>query len=105
MSDPDYRIILKYDILTSRQEAYYRYVLGDFVPLMQSLGLQIPQIFAWHVYGEGYPERQVEFVCPTREALRDVLENTRFQRAEERLKSYTANYERKIVRFANRFQF
>lgn len=101
--DPDYRILMKYDIRASRQDAYYRYVLGEFVPLMQSLGLQM--IFAWHVYGDGYPERQIEFVCDTKETLQAVLANRHFQQAEDTLKAYINNYERKIVRFKNRFQF
>lgn len=103
MSNPAYRVILSYEVHPEKFERYYNYVLGEFVPHLQQMGLQM--IFAWQVvYGE-YPGRQVEFVCGDRHTLRDALENEVFKRAEERLKSYTVVYRRKVVHFENRFQF
>lgn len=101
--DLAYRVLLSYDILPHLQEDYYRYMIGEFVPTMQQLGLVM--LFAWQVYGDGYPERQVEFVCENRVTLRAAITHERFKQAEEQLKTFTSVYARKVVRFRNRFQF
>lgn len=103
MSSEPYRILLTYNISPGHHKAYYQYMLGEFVPIMQRLQLQM--LSAWHVYGNNHPQRQVEFVCTSRELLREALNNPEFQQAEDRLQSYTTAYSRKIVRFQDRFQF
>ena len=99
---PTYRLMLKYDVHPERYEIYFRYISREFVPLLQQMGLHM--IFAWQVYGD-HPERQIEFVCEDDETLRTALMSDRFQKAEERLKSYTTFYTRKVVHFHNRYQF
>ena len=103
MLEPSHRLLLIYDVRSERFQQYYLYMRGEFVPALQKLGLYM--IFAWQVHGEGYPERQVEFVCETPEVLRSALASEKFQHAEDRLKSYTTTYRRKVIRFKNRYQF
>ena len=103
MLTPSHRLILSYDVQPDRFQQYYLYIRGEFVPTLQKLGLHM--IFAWQVHGEGQPGRQIEFICESGEILCQALQNERFQHAEERLKSYTTQYQRKVVRFKNRFQF
>lgn len=99
---PSHRIMIMYDIHPERQEEYYQYVLGEFVPELQKLGLYM--IYAWQVYGENQPERFVEFVCESPAILKNALTSPEFRQAEERLKEYTLNYRRKVVVFKNRPQ-
>lgn len=103
MASSTYRILMTYNIHPGRYEHYYRYMLGEFVPTLQKLELRM--LFAWHVHGENYPQRQVEFICEGRDQLITALTDPTFQNAEERLQDYTTGYSRKIVRFENRFQF
>ncbi|MBC7869625.1 MAG: hypothetical protein H7Y09_02195, partial [Chitinophagaceae bacterium] len=97
------RMILSYDIHPEKYERYYNYVLSEFVPGMQNMGLQM--IFAWQIIYGRYPARQIDFICYDHQTLTGILDSETFKRAEERLKSYTINYQRKIVYFENRFQF
>ena len=103
MVSEKYRLLLTYDIHPGHYENYYQYMLGEFVPTMQKLELRM--IFAWHVQGDKYPQRQVEFVCTNRKYLFTALNDPEFHEAEERLKNFTMSYTRKVVRFKNRFQF
>lgn len=103
MIEPSHRVMLQFDIQPDNYEQYYRYMLREFVPAMQDLGLFM--IFAWHVLGRDYPERQVDFVTESTPSLRRILASERFQQAEDELRTYTLNYRRKIVRFENRYQF
>ena len=103
MLEPSHRLLLIYDVHPERFQQYYLYMRGEFIPAMQKLGLYM--IFAWQVLGEGYPERQIEFICETPDVLRGALADEKYQSAIKRLKSYTTTYRRKIVRFENRYQF
>lgn len=101
--NPDYKLLMSYDIRPELQQQYYRYMLGEFVPSMQEAGLMMAS--AWQVvYGE-YPSRHIEFHCEDRETLKDILSGDQWRKAEARLKSFTMHYSRKIVRFEDRFQF
>jgi hypothetical protein len=101
-TQPTHRLILTYDINPLHYGSYYRYILGDFVPTLQKLGMQM--LFAWQVISENHPERQIDFVCDSPAKIQQLLVNERFIRAERRLKSYTSRYHRKVVVFENRCQ-
>ncbi len=103
MMEPEYRIMLTYDIQPNQFEAYFQYVTREFVPTLHQLGL--PMIFAWQIYGGQYPERRLDFVCESRVTLEQAITSERFIHAEEKLKVYTDKYNRKVVRFENRHQF
>jgi hypothetical protein len=100
---PRYKVLITYDIRPEKQDSYYRYVLGEFVPALRIMGVHM--ISAWHIaYGE-YPERQLVFVTESREILQTALDSPRFQSLEDRLKAYTTDYHRKVVNYLDRFQF
>jgi hypothetical protein len=99
---PAYRLMLKYNVKLDDFDRYFYYVTREFLPTLQELG--IPMVFAWQVHGH-YEERQLDFVCESRIILQQALTSERYLEAEERLKSFTTSYSRKIVRFENRFQF
>lgn len=100
---PRYKLMMKYDIRPEQYEPYYRYILGEFIPGAQNLGLY--SFMAWHVaYGE-YPMRQIEFVTDSVQTMHLAFHSQDWQRLEDRLKNYITNYERKVVRFQDRFQF
>jgi hypothetical protein len=102
--DPRYKLILTYDIQSHVQDTYFEFMLGELVPAVQSLGLQMAG--AWHTaYGE-YPLRLVEFIAEDSAALRAVLETKLWADMERRLGKYVVNYSKKIVRLReDQFQF
>lgn len=100
---PPYKVLMTYDILPAQQEAYYRYVLGDFVPRLRNMGL--PMVAAWHIAYGRYPERLLEFSCSSLHQARALFRDPAYQRMEERLKSYTQNFSRRLVIYREGFQF
>ena len=97
------KLLLTYDPLPEHREEYFRYVLGEFVPALENLGLTLCE--AWHTaYGE-YPLRLTGFLAEDREALETVLASKDFLKLEGRLQGYVVNYSRKIVSQQHRFQF
>jgi hypothetical protein len=100
---PAYRLLMWYDIRPEKQEIYFHYMLQEFVPSLQKLGLYM--IFVWQIDFGPYPTRQIEFICESRELLRAILGSEFWKQAETRIRGYTTNYGRKVVRFQDRFQF
>lgn len=101
---PKYKLILFYNIHPDKQEQYYRYVLGTFVPAVQKLGVYMHM--AWHVaYGvEDYPVRKIEFVTESAEVLSRLFSSDEWLGLEKKLLTYITDYERKVVDFRSGFQ-
>ncbi len=100
---PRYKLLLNYDIRNGMQEVYYRYVVGEFVPSLNEMSIYVSA--AWHTAYGAYPLRQVEFVCDSLETLHSAFETPRWQELEDRLKTYTSDYHRKIIPYRRGFQF
>lgn len=100
---PRYKLLMTYDIRPDMYDEYYQFIMGEFIPELQNMGLYM--LGAWHiVYGE-YPMRHVEFVSESLETVREIFQSDRWEVLENRLKTYTLRYGRKLVRFRNGFQF
>ncbi len=100
---PTCKLLMTYDIQPDMAEKYYYYVVQEFVPELQNMGLYMFRV--WHVaYGE-YPVRQMEFISEDMESVMEVFETERWRKLEGELQEFTLNYERKLVRFRHGFQF
>lgn len=99
---PEYRLLLIYDIQPNMQERYYRYVLREFVPQLQEMGLYM--VAAWHTAYGDYPMRRIEFVTESREVLQTILTSDTWKELEDKLKNFTTNYSRKLLRFRDGYQ-
>src|SRR4030066_369245 len=89
------KLLLIYDPLPEQREEYFNYVLGEFVPALESLGLKLCE--AWHTASGEYPLRLTAFEAADRDTLQAVLASERFLELENRLQDYVVNYRRKIV--------
>ena len=97
------KLLLIYDPLPEQREEYFRYVLGEFIPAMENLGLTMCE--AWHTaYGQ-YPLRLLGFLIADHQTLASVMASDDFQDLEGRLQDYVMNYRRKVVSQESRFQF
>jgi hypothetical protein len=98
------KLLLTYDIRPEVQDSYFQYMLGEMVPALQTLGLQMSG--AWHTAYGDYPIRLVEFVAEDRAALQAVLDSPEWDRLETRLQHYILNYSKKVVALReDQFQF
>ena len=102
--DPRFKLILTYDVQQDMQDTYLQFMLGELVPAVQSLGLQMTG--AWHTaYGQ-YPIRLIEFIGEDQAAIAAVLETPLWNKMEARLLGFVANYSKKTLRVReDQFQF
>jgi hypothetical protein len=103
MEQAGVKLLLTFDPIPERREGYFRYMLGEFVPALEHLGLKMCE--AWHTaYGE-YPLRLTAFTAPDEASMVQVLESPAFCELESRLQEYVDNYHRRTVPIRQRFQF
>ncbi len=100
---PVCKLLVTYDIQPNQTDKYYQYVVQEFVPELQNMGLYMFRV--WHVAYGDYPIRQLEFISEDMESVMEVFETERWANLETELKMFTLNYERKLLHFRHGFQF
>ena len=96
-------MLLTYNIPPERQETYMRFVLNEFIPTLQSIGLA--NVGVWHTAWGDYPLRLLVFVSENASTMTRAVESDVFTQMEEKLKSHVSDYTRRIVPFDPGFQF
>jgi hypothetical protein len=97
------KLILTYDPRPESGEAYFEYVLGEFVPSLKQHGLRMAE--AWHTAYGSYPLRLSTFVAPDLGTLESILTSDSFLSLESRLLEFVDNYRRRVVEARVGFQF
>lgn len=97
------KLIMTWDILPGREQEYFEFVVQEFIPAMQRMGLQPSE--AWFtVYGEG-PQITTVALAPSLNMVRSVIHSSAWKDLENRLLEFVTNYRYKIVRARSGFQF
>jgi hypothetical protein len=96
------KLIMTWDILPGREQEYFEFVVRDFIPGMQKLGLETSD--AWFtMYGE-QPQIMVAAQMSAVSALNQVLASNEWQELTRLLMDYVENFEYKIVPAKTGFQ-
>ena len=97
------KLLLTYDIKAHRREEYYHYIIHEFLPKAQELGLLLEAVYET-VHGN-YPNRLVSFVARDRDTMQAALRHDIWDSIETKLGEYVTDYEKRMVRFKHSFQF
>lgn len=102
-SERPVKLIMTWDIRSGWEQEYFEFVVQEFIPALQELGLEPEE--AWYtVYGD-YPQIQATVRAPSVEALRRVLRSQEWKDLEHRLRKYIQNFRYRIVPYRRTFQF
>ncbi len=97
------RLILTYDVIDNNMEEYYKFVLGEYLPMMEEMGWKI--LDAWSVsYGDA-PDRHFSYIAEDRQTVSDLLETNCWTDLNEKLEKYVTNFNYKLVEYREGFQF
>jgi hypothetical protein len=97
------KLLLTYEVIQDRQQEYYQFVMGRYLPGMQSLGFQMSE--AWHTaYGDA-PNRLVGFVATDEEEMHKLLDSELWLTLNEELEGFVVNFDYKFVPYRGGFQF
>lgn len=97
------KVIMTWDIAAERDQEYFEFIIGEFVPGVQRLGLQPAE--AWATLYGAYPQIQVGLLAADEAQARRILTSTDWMLLQERLFGYVKNYSHKIVPARSGFQF
>ncbi len=97
------KVIMTWDIAAERDREYFEFVIGEFVPGVQRLGLQPSEAWAT-IYGS-YPQIQVGLLATDAAQAQRILACSDWTLLQDRLFGYVKNYSHKIVPVRSGFQF
>jgi len=97
------KLLLAYNIKSNREAEYYRYVLGEFLPTLQDVGLMMVE--GWHTAYGDYPIRLLVFRAQDGTDMREILNTPQWQDGKEKLLKLVRDYEERLVPAKNIFQF
>ena len=96
------KLLMTWDILPGQEQDYFEFVVREFIPGIQRLGLQPTQ--AWFtMYGE-QPQIMTEALMPNLQDLQSVLDSSDWDTIKLRLLDYVEDFTFKIVDARKGFQ-
>lgn len=97
------KVIMTWDIAAEREQEYFEFVIGEWVPGVQRLGFQ--PIDAWATVFGTYPQIQVGLLADSSTKARELMGSRDWGALEDRLLGFVKNYSYKVVSARNGFQF
>jgi hypothetical protein len=97
------KLILTWDIAPDRDQDYFEFVINEFVPGVQRMGLQPAEAWAT-VYGD-YPQIQVNILSDDIQVVQKALHSENWGKLQEKLMTLVQNFSYKIIPARNGFQF
>ena len=97
------KLILNYNIRPDVARDYYEFIMGQYVPIMQQMGLEMRE--AWHTAYGDYPNRQIGFVTRDRDTMTAVIYGDDWESLNDQLLEYVDEFSYKVVPFKPTFQF
>ncbi len=96
------KLLMTWDILPGREQEYFEFVVRDFIPGVQRLGLETSD--AWFtMYGE-QPQIMAAFQSSTIATLQSVLASPDWDDLTHQLLDYVEDLKYKIVQARGGFQ-
>ena len=97
------KVLMTWDIAVERDQEYFEFIIGEFIPGVQKLGLQPAEAWAT-VYGS-YPQIQVGLLAADVMQAREILDPGDWVVLQDRLSNYIKNFSYKVVPARGGFQF
>ena len=96
------KLLMNWDILPGREQEYFEFVVRDFIPAMQRLGME-PSDAWFTMYGDE-PQIMVSAQMPSASSLQHILASEDWKNLTQQLLDYVENFDYKIVQARSGFQ-
>jgi hypothetical protein len=97
------KVLMTWDIAGERDQEYFEFIIGEFIPGVQRLGLQPAE--AWATLYGSYPQIQVGLLANDESQARQVLDSGDWSVLQDKLFRYVQNFSYKVVLAKPGFQF
>ncbi len=96
------KLLVSFNMRPDAGQEYYQFVLGRYIPVMQSMGLEMSE--AWQTaYGNG-PDRMIGFVASEEDVMKALLDNETWQALNSQLLKYVTDFNFKVIPYRHGFQ-
>jgi hypothetical protein len=96
------KLLMTWDILPGKEQEYFEFVVRDFIPGLQGLGMEPSD--AWYtMYGE-HPQIMTAVKMNSISGLQKTLSSQDWRDLTNHLLDYVENFEYKVVQARNGFQ-
>lgn len=96
------KILMTWDILNGREQDYFEFVVRDWIPGLQRLGMEPSD--AWFTMYGAQPQIMTAAQMPSINAIQHVLGSSDWQSLTNQLLDYVENFNYKIVQAKTGFQ-
>jgi hypothetical protein len=93
---------MTWDILPGREQDYFEFVVRDFIPGLQGLGMEPSD--AWYTMYGDQPQIMAAAQIDSMPALRSILDSEGWDGLTGRLLDYVENFDFKVVESRGGFQ-
>ena len=97
------KLLMTWDISPEREQEYFEFVIGEWIPGIQRLGLEPVEAWAT-IYGE-YPQILVAMLAPDLPNAQRILNSPDWYRLRDQLLGFVKNYNYKLIPAKGGFQF
>ena len=97
------KLLMSWDIAAERETEYFEFVIGEFIPGVQRMGLEPTEAWAT-MYGE-YPQIQVAMLATDVSDAQRMLNSVEWTHLRDKLFAFVKNYSYKVVPAKAGFQF
>jgi len=96
------KLLMTWDIMPGREQDYFEFVVREFLPGMQNMGLEPSD--AWFTVFGSQPQIMVVAQMETQAAMVQLLSTPEWSNLATRLLDYVVNFQQKIVEARSWFQ-
>jgi len=96
------KLLMTWDILPGREQEYFEFVVRDFLPDVQKMGLE-PSDSWFTMYGD-HPQIMATAQMASVNSLQKVLESSEWDSLTQRLLDYVENFDYKVIQARSGFQ-
>ena len=96
------KLLMTWDILPGREQEYFEFVVRDFIPSVQRLGLE-PSDAWFTMYGDK-PQILTGMQVASISSLERILNSSEWETLTQQLLDYVENFDYKVVQARSGFQ-
>ena len=96
------KLLMTWDILPGREQEYFEFVVRDFIPGLQRLGMEPSD--AWFTMYGNQPQILVGAQMPSISSIQRILASSEWQGLTNQLSDYIENFDYKVVQARGGFQ-
>jgi hypothetical protein len=97
------KLLMTWDISPEHEQDYFDFVMGEFVPGVQRLGLQ--PVEAWATVYGNHPQILVAMLSESLSGARQAMQSDGWNQIADKLFALVRNFDYKIVPARGGFQF